>query len=99
MSLRRAIVALRRSLRVEGCSRRATVGGRGQPGAEGRPLVGRKTRSGVRSHRAAQGVEGVPVMDLTSRPPLASIVSRIGAVLLDGLIPMLVCIPAGLLGL
>ena len=37
-------------------------------------------------------------MDLMSRPPLASIGARFLAVLLDGLLPMLIFIPIGILG-
>lgn len=33
-------------------------------------------------------------MDLMSRPPLASVLTRFGAVMLDGLLPMLIFIPA-----
>ncbi|MFN8633760.1 MAG: RDD family protein [Chloroflexota bacterium] len=36
------------------------------------------------------------MIDLTSRPPLAGILVRFGAVLLDGLIPGLIFIPVGL---
>ncbi len=35
-------------------------------------------------------------MDLMSRPPLASVLTRFGAVMLDGLLPMLIFIPAGI---
>jgi uncharacterized RDD family membrane protein YckC len=35
-------------------------------------------------------------MDLMSRPPLASVLTRFGAVLLDGLLPLLIFIPAGI---
>ena len=37
-------------------------------------------------------------MDLMSRPPLASIGARFLAVLLDGLLPMAIAIPAGITG-
>jgi uncharacterized RDD family membrane protein YckC len=37
-------------------------------------------------------------MDLTSRPPLASIPIRFAALLLDGLLPMLIAIPLGIVG-
>jgi uncharacterized RDD family membrane protein YckC len=37
-------------------------------------------------------------MDLMSRPPLASIAIRFAAVLLDGLLPMLIMLPAGITG-
>ena len=43
-------------------------------------------------------LEGAFVMDLMSRPPLASIGTRFLAVLLDGLLPMLISIPAGITG-
>ena len=35
-------------------------------------------------------------MDLTSRPPLAGILVRFAALLLDGVVPMLIAIPAGI---
>jgi uncharacterized RDD family membrane protein YckC len=37
-------------------------------------------------------------MDLMSRPPLASVGTRFLAVLLDGLLPMAISIPAGIMG-
>jgi uncharacterized RDD family membrane protein YckC len=37
-------------------------------------------------------------MDLTSRPPLAGILVRLGAILLDGLVPMVIAIPAAVVG-
>jgi len=37
-------------------------------------------------------------MDLMSRPPLASVLTRFGAVVLDGLLPMAIAIPAGITG-
>ena len=37
-------------------------------------------------------------MDFTSRPPLAGIPARFGAVLLDGLVPMAIAIPAAIVG-
>ena len=38
-------------------------------------------------------------MDLSARPPLAGILIRFAAVLVDGLLPMLILIPAGILAL
>lgn len=35
-------------------------------------------------------------MDFTSRPPLASILVRLGAVLVDGLLVWLICVPMGI---
>ena len=37
-------------------------------------------------------------MDLMSRPPLAGIGARFGAILLDGLLPSLIMIPAAITG-
>ena len=37
-------------------------------------------------------------MDLTSRPPLASILVRFAALLLDGIAPLLIFLPLGILG-
>jgi uncharacterized RDD family membrane protein YckC len=44
-------------------------------------------------------VEVVVVMDVTGRPPLAGILVRFGAVIVDGLLVWLLTIPLGLTGL
>jgi uncharacterized RDD family membrane protein YckC len=43
-------------------------------------------------------LEGAFLMDLMSRPPLAGIGTRFAAILLDGLLPMLITIPAAIVG-
>jgi uncharacterized RDD family membrane protein YckC len=46
--------------------------------------------------RAAADVEVLLVMDLSSRPPLAGILVRFAAILLDGILPTLIAIPAAI---
>jgi uncharacterized RDD family membrane protein YckC len=51
---------------------------------EGRPDAG---------PHAVADLEGALVIDLSSRPPLASVLRRFGAVLLDALVPIIISIP------
>ena len=57
------------------------------------PLVAPGVRRGART---IADVEVVDIMEMTGRPPLATVLKRFAAILLDGLIPMAIGIPFGI---